>query len=54
MKPCVSILLLALAILLCLAQAVTPSQNTQSQVPGQTPLTAGQRLDLERQVVRQM
>ena len=54
MKPCASILLLALATPLCLGQTVTHSQNTQSQIPGQTPLNAQQRLDLERLVVRQM
>jgi hypothetical protein len=54
MKPCVSILLLALATPLCLAQAVTNSQNTQSQILGQPPLTAGQPLDLERQPVKDM
>ncbi len=37
---------------LCFAQAVIHSQNTQSQIPDQTPLTAGQPLDLERQVPR--
>ena len=51
MKPCISILLLALATPLCLAQAVT---NAQSQIPGQASLTAEQRLDLERQAVKHM
>src|ERR1700689_2524525 len=52
MKPCVSILLLTLAIPLCLAQAVTRLQNPQSRVPDQAPLTAGQPLDLERRAVK--
>jgi hypothetical protein len=54
MKIVVSILLLALATPLCLAQAVPYSQSTQSQIPGQSALTAEQRLDLERQVVKHM
>ena len=54
MKPCVSILLLALATPVCLAQAVIHSQNAQSHIPDRTSLTAGQRLDLERQAARDM
>jgi hypothetical protein len=53
MKIVVSILLLALPTPLCFAQAVLHSQSTQSQIPGQSPLTAEQRLDLEQQVVKQ-
>jgi hypothetical protein len=53
MKSCVSILLLAFTAPLCLAQAVIHSQNAQAQTD-QTPLTAGQRLDLERQPVKHM
>jgi hypothetical protein len=51
MKLGVSILLLALSTPLCLAQAVTQLQNTQSQIPRQQPLIAQQ--DLERQYLKQ-
>src|ERR1700722_14510501 len=54
MKSCDSILLLALATPLCLAHAVTHSQNTHSQILGQPPLTAGQPLVLGRQPVKDM
>jgi hypothetical protein len=51
MKRSACILLLAVATPICLAQSVTRSQNTQSQIPGQSPLAA-QDLDLERQHVK--
>ena len=50
MKPCISILLLALAAPLCFAQGIAKSLNDQPQISGQ-PQSADQ--DLERLLIKQ-